>query len=77
MDSLITYFIVLSSLAIVSCAVYYLVIKLAEAETRQELASAMETGSVSEVKAILAVHGNRLSSEVKVNAQNWLDERSK
>lgn len=77
MDSLIIYFEVLLSLTIVFFFFKYSAKKLAEMETRKNIANAIASNYTDVVKAILIIHANRLSSEVKVDVQNWLDERSK
>lgn len=50
---------------------------MAEADSRMTLCTAMQYNNVDKVKAILIAHANRLSNQVKVEAQNWLDEKSK
>lgn len=77
MGSLITYFIVLSSLIIAFFFFKYLARKYAEMEIRRNITSAMASNYTDVVRAILIIHGNRFSSEIKIDVQNWLDERSK
>ena len=77
MNSLITYFEVLSGLVVAFFTIRWFVVKFAEAETRTLLRNAIGNNNHLEAKAILITHPNRLSSEVKLDAQNWLDERSK
>lgn len=76
MDSLITYFEVLSSFIIAFFFIKWLVVKIAECDARMLLRIAIRSNNDDDVKAILIAHANRLSSEVKLDAQNWLDERS-
>jgi len=75
MDALITYFIVLSSLTIAFFFFKWFIIKCAECSARYALENAISNNYVNSVKAILITRSKRLSSEIKLDAQNWIDQK--
>ena len=77
MDSLITYFIVLSSLIIAFFFFNWFIIKCAECSARYELEAAIRCNEPHRIKAVLIARARRLSSEEKLDAQNYLETKYK
>ena len=77
MDSLITYFIVLSSLIIAFFFFKWFIIKCAECNARYELETAIRWEEPHRIKAVLIARAKRLSSEEKLDAQNYLETKYK
>jgi len=77
MDSLIIYFEVLSSLVVAFFFFKWLVIKIAESNARSELEIAIKYDEPYRIKAVLITRAKRLSSEEKLDAENWLEKKYK
>lgn len=77
MSSLITYFEVLSSFVIAFFFIRWLVVKCAECSARYELEAAIRWDEPHRIKAVLIARAKRLSSEEKLDAQNYLETKYK
>lgn len=75
MNLLIIYFIVSVSLLIAFFFIRWFVIKCAECSAKYALENAISNDYVNSVKAILITRSKRLSSEIKLDAQNWIDQK--
>ena len=72
MDSLITYFEVWSSLIIAFFFMKWFVVKIMESNARSALEHAIKYDEPYNVKAVLISRAKLLSSEAKVDAENWI-----
>ena len=77
MSSLITYFEVLTSLIIAFFFFKWFIVKCAECSARYELEAAIRWEEPHRIKAVLIARAKRLSSEEKLDAQNYLETKYK
>lgn len=77
MSSLITYFEVLTSFVIAFFFVRWFIVKCAECSARYELEAAIRWDKPYQLKAVLIARAKRLSSEEKLDAENWLEKKHK
>ena len=77
MSSLITDFEVLTSLIIAFFFFKWVIVKCAECSARYELEAAIRWEEPHRIKAVLIARAKRLSSEEKLDAQNYLETKYK